>query len=245
MKSAIKEELTKYLKLNQRIKLSFHFFYFDMNEVIPGILEKDWHEIEKKLELIKPFAKSVHIDIIDGKFANNTTFLDPEPFKKYEQDFLLELHMMVENPIEYLQPWAKAGFQRFLGHIEQMPDPIEFVAQGQLMGAVGLAIDGKTDIKTLDQYNLNDLDCLLIMTIDAGYSGQEFKPELLDKVKIIKQKYSYLPIEVDGGINRETIIRAKDAGANRFVTTSHLFKFENIEEEYNRLTSSIMVRPGN
>lgn len=206
-----------------------------MNEVIPGILEQDWHEIERKLKILKPFAKSVHIDIIDGKFADNTTFLDPEPFKKYKDDFLLELHMMVENPLNYLKPWAEAGFERFLGHIEKMPDPLEFVAQGQLLGAVGLAIDGPTDISVLENLNLNDLDTLLVMTIKAGQSGQQFQPELLEKVRKIKQKAEYLPIEVDGGINDETIIRAKEAGASRFVSTSHLFNAENIEQEYQRL----------
>ncbi len=211
-----------------------------MNEVIPGILEKEWADIERKLEILKPFAKSVHIDIIDGKFANNTTFLDPKPFKKYEQDFLLELHMMVENPTQYLKPWADAGFQRFIGHIEKMPDPVDFVAQGQLLGAVGLAIDGPTSLDILSNINLNDLDCLLIMTINAGFSGQEFNSELLGKVREIKKKYGFLPIEVDGGINAETIVKAKDAGVNRFVSTSHLFKSENIEETFHKLTSSIM-----
>lgn len=211
-----------------------------MNEIIPGILEKEWSEIERKLEILKPFAKSVHIDIIDGKFADNTSFLDPEPFKKYEQDFLFELHMMVEDPISYLKPWADAGFQRFIGHIEKMPDPVEFVAQGQLVGTVGLAIDGPTSLDVLSNINLNDLDCLLIMTIKAGFSGQQFNPELLEKVREIRKKYGYLPIEVDGGINAETITKAKDAGANRFISTSHLFKSENIEETYRLLTSSIV-----
>lgn len=210
-----------------------------MNELIPGILEKEWGEIEKKLEVLKPFAKSVHIDIIDGKFADNKTFLDPEPFKRYEDDFLLELHMMVENPIDYLKPWADCGFQRFIGHIEKMPDPVEFVAQGQLLGAVGLAIDGPTNIDVLKDLNLNDLDCLLIMTITAGFSGQEFQENLLDKVREIKKKYEFLPVEVDGGINDKTILMAKEAGANRFVATSHLFSSEHIEEEFTRLTSSI------
>lgn len=210
-----------------------------MNEVIPGILEKDWSEIEKKLDKLKPFAKSVHIDIIDGIFADNKTFLDPEPFKKYEQDFLFELHMMVDDPIKYLKPWSECGFQRFIGHVEKMPDPVEFVAQGQLLGAVGLAIDGPTNLDVLKDMNLNDLDCLLVMTITAGFSGQEFNPDLLNKVREIKKNYGFLPIEVDGGVNAETILKAKEAGANRFVSTSHLFKSENIEEEYNKLTSSI------
>lgn len=214
-----------------------------MNEVIPGILEKDWSEIEKKLKILKPFAKTVHIDIIDGKFADNTTFLDPEPFKKYEDDYLLELHMMVEDPIQYLKPWAQAGFQRFIGHIEKMPDPVEFVAQAQLLGAVGLAIDGPTSLDALNHLNLNDLDCLLIMTIKAGFSGQNFQEENLKKVIEIKKNYSYLPVEVDGGINNETILKARDAGANRFVSTSHLYKSENIEEEFEKLTSSVMMGP--
>lgn len=210
-----------------------------MNEVIPGILEQSWQEIEQKLALLKPFAKSVHIDIIDGKFADNTTFLDPEPFRKYERDFLFELHMMVENPIQYLQPWAKCGFQRFLGHIEMMPDPVEFIAQGQLLGAVGFAIDGPTNISVLDDFNLNDLDTILVMTIKAGKSGQLFQKEMLEKVREIKKRASYLPIEVDGGITDTTIVDACQAGVARFVSTSHLFKADNIEEEYLKLTSLV------
>ena len=73
-----------------------------MFEVLPGILEKEWSAIERKLEIIKPFAKSVHIDLLDGKFAPNTTFADPTPFKKYADYFTFELHMMVENPEENL-----------------------------------------------------------------------------------------------------------------------------------------------
>lgn len=210
-----------------------------MFEVIPGILETEWSEIERKLNKAKNFAKTIHVDIIDGKFAENNTFLDPSPFKKYKDDFLLELHMMVDNPIEYLVPWAECGFERFIGHIEKMPDPVEFVAQGQLLGAVGLAIDGPTDISVLDKFNLNDLDTLLIMTIKAGESGRSFQPELLEKVRKIKEKAPFLPIEVDGGINDKTIVEACNAGASRFVSTSHLFGSENTENEFKKLTSLI------
>lgn len=213
-----------------------------MNEIIPspGTENKNWEEIEQRLNLVKPFAKSVHIDVLDGKFAPNTTFSDASKFSQFTKDTLFEVHLMVDNPVQYLKAWADAGFKRFIGQIEKMPDPIEFVAQGQLLGEVGLAIDGPTEIGVLDNMNLNDLDCLLIMTINAGFSGQEFKAEMLDKVRKIKEKYPYLTIEVDGGIKENTIVEAKNAGASRFVTTSALYEATDVSEEFKKLTSLIL-----
>jgi len=212
-----------------------------MNEIIPspGTVAKSWEEIETRLHLVKPFANSVHIDVLDGKFAPNTTFSDSTKFLPYTKETLFEVHLMVDDPIQYLNAWADAGFRRFIGQIEKMPDPVEFIAQGQLLGAVGLAIDGPTSLDVLDNLNLNDLDCLLIMTINAGFSGQEFMFEMLEKVRAIREKYPYLPIEVDGGINEITIVKAKNAGATRFVTTSALYGAENISEEFKKLTSYV------
>ena len=191
-------------------------------EIIPGILEKEWSEIERKINLIRSFAKTIHIDIIDGKFAPNITFLDPLPFKKFTSDLFFELHMMVENPIQYLKPFADVGFKRFLGHIEKMPDQEEFVAQGELLGEVGLAVDGPTPLSVI-AIPYEDLDCVLVMTIKAGESGQFFEPKFLDKVRQIREKNDFLPIEVDGGITDQTLPLAKNAGANRFVSTTFIF----------------------
>jgi len=212
-----------------------------MNEIIPspGTENKSWEEIEKRVRLVKPFAKSIHIDVLDGIFAPNITFSDPTKFSDFTKETFFEVHFMVENPLQYLKEWADAGFRRFIGKLEKMPEPVEFFAQGQLLGEVGLAIDGPTGIDALDKINLNDLDCLLIMTINAGFSGQEFKPEMLEKVRTIRGKYPYLTIEVDGGINEATIAEAKNAGASRFVATSALYKTENIAKEFTKLTSLI------
>ena len=216
-------------------------------EIIPGILETEWEEIEKKLEIAKKFARTVHIDIIDGKFANNTTFLDPKPFQPYADSLTLELHMMVENPIQYLDAWAAAGFTRFIGHIEKMENQVDFVAKAQLYGEASLAIDGKTSIDAIT-VPFDDLDSILIMTINAGFSGQGFDESKLEKIKTIREKTDdisethqavYFPIEVDGGINDETILKARDAGASRFVSTSYLFKSENPEETYHKLQKLI------
>lgn len=205
-----------------------------MFEVVPGILEKEWSEIERKIEIVKPFAKSIHVDILDGKFTLNTTFLDPKPFSKYSNDIFFELHMMVENPIQYLKPFAAAGFKRFLGHVEKMSDQAEFVAQGQLLGEVGLAIDGQTDLSAV-KVPYEDLDSILIMTIKAGQSGQLFNPEYLKKIGMLKQVQHDIIVGVDGGINDQTMILAKNSGATRFVSTNFIFNAQNPQVQYNLL----------
>ncbi len=203
-----------------------------MFEILPGILEKDWNEIEKKLEIVRPFAKSIHVDLIDGKFAPNTTFLDPAPFKKYANDFFFELHMMVENPIEYLRPWADAGFSRFMGHIEKMPDQSEFISQGQMLGEVGLAIDLKTSIDDI-KVPFEDLDSILLMSVNAGFSGQKFDARVVEKIRGIADK-TFIPVEVDGGINDSNIFDIKEAGAVSCVATSFIFG-GNPQEQYEKL----------
>lgn len=209
-----------------------------MYEVIPGVLEKDWALVEQKIQLLSPFAKSLHIDIIDGKLAPNLTILDPAPFAKYKDQFLLEVHLMVEEPIQYLKPFAEAGFRRFLGHIEKMSDQVEFVAQGQLLGEVGVYIDGPTALDEL-KVPLDDLDCIGIFTAKkAGFSGQPFVPEILEKVRAIRSK-SAIPIEVDGGVKDHTITLAKDAGATRFVATSFISAAANPHGAYLALLEAI------
>jgi ribulose-phosphate 3-epimerase len=195
-----------------------------MFEIIPspGTDNKTWEEIAKKIELVKPFAKSIHIDVIDGKFAENTTFSDPAPFKQYTADTLFEVHFMTEEPVQYIDAWAAAGFKRFIGQIEKMSDQAEFIAKAEQFGYAGLAIDGPTPLDKLTVSHL-DLDTLLIMTIKAGFSGQEFQPEHLEKIKTLLKETELFPAEVDGGINEQTITAAWNAGARRFVTTSALY----------------------
>jgi ribulose-phosphate 3-epimerase len=190
-------------------------------EILPGILEPDWPAIERKLELVRPFAGAVHVDLLDGRFAPNRTFADPTPFARYAGDLFLEVHLMVEEPADYLEPFAQAGFRRFLGHVERMSDQAAFVARGRRLGEVGLAVDGPSaaDAVTVP---VSTLDCLLVMTITAGFSGQPFVPAHLDKVRAFRAR-TPAPIEVDGGVRDTTGVLAREAGATRFVTTSYLF----------------------
>jgi ribulose-phosphate 3-epimerase len=210
-----------------------------MFEIIPGILEKEWNKIEEKLESLKGLVKTVQIDVIDGKFTDSQTFLDPMPFSKYKDDFLLEAHFIVDEPINYLDSFARSGFKRFIGHIEKMSDQEEFIAKGEILGEVGLAIDLDTKLDEI-KIDLFDLDCLTIMTVKAGASGQEFSKDNLGKVKELVEKFKEnplgkkLPIEIDGGIKEETILLAKDAGVDRFIVNSYLFNGD-IRENLNKI----------
>lgn len=198
-----------------------------MFEVIPspGTDNPDWLTIERKIKAVLPFAKTIHIDIFDEKFGARTSFLDPKPFAKYTQDIFFELHMMVAKPMQYLQSFADVGFKRFIGHVESFKNHTEqeeFVAKAQALGEVGLAIDGPTPISMISVPYQN-LDCVLVMTIKAGESGQNFEPKYLGKIKKIREQNAFLPIEVDGGITDVTLPLAKNAGANRFVSTTFIF----------------------
>jgi ribulose-phosphate 3-epimerase len=208
-----------------------------MNSVIPGILETDWQEIERKLAIIRPFSKTVHIDFLDGKFCEESSFMDFNSFIKYKDDFFMEAHLMVNNPTQYIRQLAAVGFKRFIGHIEKMEDIDEFIAEGQIFGEVGLAIDSPTSIDLIN-VPFDDLDCVLLMSVKAGQSGQVFLPETIAKIKALRIK-TQIPIAVDGGINDKTILEAKAVGANRFIVTSFIFQSEDTLNSFEKLTSLI------
>src|SRR5207237_2450895 len=99
-----------------------------------------------------------------------------------------EVHLMVEEPINYLKRWADAGFRRFIGQIEKMSDQAAFVADAQLLGEVALAVDGPTALDAV-KVSYEDLDAILFYTADrAGFSGKPFQEERLDKVKIVREQ---------------------------------------------------------
>lgn len=202
--------------------------------IVPAILEKDWEKIEKKLEICREFANTVHIDFIDGDFAPNKSFLDFAPFKKYSDYFRLEAHLMVNEPVNYLDKLSEAGFRIFVGHVEKMNDQVEFVARGEELGTVGLAFDLETPLTKIN-VDLEDLDQILLMSVKAGESGQEFDSTVIQKIKDLRTKF-YGKIEIDGGINDKTLELAKNAGADTFCATSFLFR-DNPEKQFRLLES--------
>ncbi len=198
-------------------------------EVIPGILEKDYAEIVRKIDLVAPHVEWVQLDIADKTLVDNTTFLDFAQLKplsgpngKYPK-LSLEAHLMVANPEKYIRELVDTGFRRLIAHLEAN-DPRRFLAAARYESVdVGLAIDGPTDFSEIEPF-LAEIDFVLVMMYDAGFSGGEFQPENLEKIKIIQRNLPDLPIEVDGGISDKTAKLVKEAGATRLVSTTYLFK---------------------
>ena len=155
----------------------------------------------------------------------------------------LEVHLMTKNATNKAQDWITAGFKRIISHVES-DNPDQFVkpALSKIEGLVksrvevGLALDGPSSLELLLPY-IDKVDFVLIMMYKAGPSGQLFEPSQLEKIRFLHQKYPLLPIEVDGGINHETIILAEKAGASRFVATSAIFKSDDIGQAIKKLQS--------
>lgn len=202
----------------------------------------EWGKIEERIQQVLPFAESIQIDICDGKFAPNTTWMDPAPFAKYTKQAKFEVHLMVDNPLQYVKPFADAGFVRFLGHVEKMPDVAAFLAEAQLWGEAGLAFDGPTELSSV-QVNWNDVDVALFYTGERiGFSNGTMVLDRLEKVKQLRALDADIAIEIDGGVNDANIVQAKEAGVTRFASTGFLFDGKNTEEQFHILENLLHQR---
>ena len=204
-----------------------------MIDVIPGILEKEWTPIEERMRLVESFVEWVQIDVADNTLVSNTTFLDFSKFTSIAKPFL-EAHLMVARPEKYITSMVDAGFKRLIAHVE-CNDPRVFLDAAKYEHVeVGIAIDGPTELEQVEPY-LEEVDVVLVMTIEAGFSGQPFLSETLEKIKTIHQNFPDLPIEVDGGINDNTAKLVIEAGATRLVSTSYIYKSSNIAQAIDSL----------
>lgn len=194
-----------------------------MIEVIPGIgPQTDWKVIEERLQVIIPHTGWVQVDFADNTLVPNTTYMDFSSFKPYADKVSLEGHLMVAQPEKYIKPAADAGFKRLIAHVEAH-DPRIFLEQVKFEDVeVGIAIDGPTEFEQVEPF-LEEVDFVLVMTVEAGFSGQAFLPECVEKIKSIHAYLPDLPIEVDGGINATTARLVKEAGATRLVATNFIF----------------------
>lgn len=216
-----------------------------MKELIisPSILSMDYAKTSEQLkELEDSKAKWMHFDVMDGHFVPNLTF-GPDLLKGFKKavNMVMDVHIMVENPALFAEVFASAGADVITFHfeaVENIETCVDLCKKIRRLGAMaGVSIKPKTRIEAIVPY-LKDMDLILIMSVEPGFGGQSFMPEVLDKVRMLRKVIDEhnLPtrIEIDGGINADTAKLAVEAGCDTLVAGSYIFK-KNIQEAIDTL----------
>lgn len=199
-----------------------------MLEIIPAILTNDPKELEEKIRQVEGLVGRVQIDIVDGVFADNKT-VSLDAVANIDTDILLDIQLMTKEPADWVGKVVHTMADRIIGHIEMMSDQMAFVAKVQETGEkIGLAIDLPTPVSALDPAVINNLDVILVMSVKAGFGGQEFDESVIEKIKqldeIRARDGTPFRICVDGGINEENIQKVRQARADEVVIGHSLFE---------------------
>lgn len=200
-----------------------------MVKIAPSILAANFSKLgEEVLEVEKAGAELIHIDVMDGHFVPNIT-MGPivvealRPLTKLP----LDVHLMIENADQYIEAFVKAGADYITVHVEACPHLHRTIQLIRSFGVKpGVVLNPHTPIETI-QHVLEDIDMVLFMTVNPGFGGQKFIHSVVPKVKqlsdIIKQRNLSIEIEIDGGINEETIKPCVEAGATVLVAGSAIY----------------------
>ena len=200
--------------------------------IIPAIIAKNQEELEERIKKVADFVDVIQLDFMDGKFVpNNSIDFD---FKLPATNCKFESHLMIKNPEKWIDTHA-IKVDTILIHYESINDPMTIINQIKDKNKkVGFVLNPETPISKIEEY-LNHLDQVLIMTVNPGFYGSPFLPEMIDKISDLRKIKPDLNIEVDGGVVPDTIGLVDRAGANMFVSGSYIVKSNNVRESISNL----------
>ena len=211
-----------------------------MVELSPSLLSADFYNLENDIEELNRLGvKYLHLDIMDGNFVPNISY-GPGLIKKLrpQTDMIFDTHLMIENPEKYIEDFAKAGSDIITIHPESTKHVHRAIQQVKSLGKkAGLVLNPHTHESILE-YLIDDLDLVLVMSVNPGFGGQEFIPQSLDKLenirKIIDERNPSCILEIDGGVKVDNVKEVLDAGANLIVAGSGVFNSDGIEANVNK-----------
>jgi ribulose-phosphate 3-epimerase len=199
-----------------------------MAKFAPSILNADFSDLKAVIACIEETADVIHLDVMDGNFVPNITFgpLVVEAIRPITS-LPLDVHLMIEQPADFVAPFIKAGADWVSFHAEVVPDPSELLAVIRDRGALaGVVINPATPASVLFDH-LEEMDFALVMSVVPGFGGQKMMPETLPKIAQIKEaaaaKGLEIEVEVDGGVTAENLPEVVEAGADIIVVGSTIF----------------------
>ena len=200
--------------------------------VAPSILSADFSKLREEVQMVeKAGSEYIHIDIMDGHFVPNLT-MGPcvvssiRPHSKA----VFDVHLMIDNPEKYVESFAKSGADILTVHYESTNDMKALIKQIKDLGVkVGITINPPTPVEVILPY-IDDVDMVLIMSVNPGFGGQSLIEDCLDKIKFLRANYPDLDIEIDGGVKLDNLDKVMESGANIIVAGSAVFNAENPED---------------
>lgn len=213
-----------------------------MPEVIPAILAKTYQEVEEKIRKVEPYVRWVQIDVVDGIFAPNITWSNPEELDASKFSVNIEADLMIAEPEKYIAEWISAGVKRILVHIEALDNKEKItelsIKTRQAEVEFGLSLNPETQIERVIPF-ISLVNAVLLLGVRPGFGGQRFEDKVLDKIAVLRSKFPALLIEVDGGINLDTGKKCVEAGADVLVAGSYIFGSGNVKMAIEELRKTV------
>ncbi|MDD5103937.1 MAG: ribulose-phosphate 3-epimerase [Candidatus Peribacteraceae bacterium] len=209
--------------------------------IAPSILSADMKRLPEEIRSIEPYADWLQIDVMDGHFVPNTAF-PVEMVRTIETSLPLDIHLMVQDPVQYVQGFLPLRPKNITFHAEAVADTASRRALMQAIrdggATVGIAINPSTPLQAIDDV-LGEVDLLLVMSVNPGFGGQAFIPDVLEKVIEARRKHPALMIQMDGGIDASTAPLCIRAGANNLVSGNFIFRAADRAKAIASLRSSV------
>lgn len=206
-----------------------------------SILSADLGALQREIESIATAIDAIQIDVMDGHFVPNLSFGAPVA-ASLKTNLPLDVHLMVTNPGERLAEFLAIPVQHITFHAEAVTDTSDrraLIAAIRACGATaGIALNPKTSLEVIRDV-VDDVDLVLLMSVEPGFGGQEFIATTIDKITALRAAHPGLMIQVDGGVNAETARRCIGAGANNLVIGSALFRAPHRKEFLDRLRDGV------
>lgn len=197
-------------------------------EVAPSILSADFSRLADEIRSVEPYSGRIHVDVMDGHFVPNLT-MGPGVVTSIRPvtSLPIEVHLMVEDPALFIEPFAGAGANRLIFHVEVAGDVEAMAHKIRAAGpTAGVALKPDTDFSQVAPW-LELVDLVIVMTVEPGFGGQPFMAEMIPKItqarRAVMDSRLDVDIEVDGGIESQTARWAREAGANVFVAGNAIF----------------------